>query len=151
MPVSVLLYLETPRVFRKAETAKWFCKKQSAHRQLVEREKLLLCGGAALLQCGGTDVIARRLAEQLLFDLFDLGLKKRDLLFRLAQTAFSGTLFGEYGFWRSADHGKSWARINTDAQMFGGIVSMDGDMRQKGRVYIATGTRGGLYGDEMTN
>ncbi len=61
----------------------------------------------------------------------------------------SGTLFGEYGFWRSADNGCSWSRINTDAQMYGHIVSMDGDMRSYGRVYIATGCRGGLYGDEI--
>lgn len=61
----------------------------------------------------------------------------------------SGTIFGEYGFWCSYDSGKSWARINTDMQMFGGIVSMDGDLRKKGRVYIATGTRGGLYGDSI--
>lgn len=61
----------------------------------------------------------------------------------------SGVLFSEYGFWRSFDLGESWARINTDTQMFGGIVSMDGDLREKGRVYIASGTRGGLYGDEI--
>ena len=59
----------------------------------------------------------------------------------------SGSVFGEYGFWCSYDSGKSWARINNDLQMFGGIVSMDGDFRKKGRVYIATSTRGGLYGD----
>ncbi len=61
----------------------------------------------------------------------------------------SGTLFGEYGFWRSFDCGESWARINTDEQMFGHIVSMDGDIRRYGRVYIATGCHGGLYGDEI--
>ncbi|MBQ8826015.1 MAG: hypothetical protein IJ007_02855 [Oscillospiraceae bacterium] len=60
----------------------------------------------------------------------------------------SGRLFGEYGFWRSYDGGKSWARINSDSQMYGGIVSMDGDFRKRGRVYIATGTRGGIFGDE---
>ncbi len=61
----------------------------------------------------------------------------------------SGTLFGEYGFWRSFDCGVSWARINTDEQMFGHIVSMDGDLGRHGRVYIATGCHGGLYGDEI--
>ncbi len=61
----------------------------------------------------------------------------------------SGVLFGEYGFWRSFDNGKSWARINTDAQMYGHIVSMDGDMSTRGRVYIATGCHGGLYGEEI--
>ena len=61
----------------------------------------------------------------------------------------SGTLFGEYGFWRSFDGGVSWSRINTDEQMFGHIVSMDGDLSRHGRVYIATGCHGGLYGDEI--
>lgn len=60
----------------------------------------------------------------------------------------SGRLFGEYGFWRSTDGGESWARINTDKQMFGSITSMDGDFREFGRVYIATGCRGGFYGIE---
>ncbi len=60
----------------------------------------------------------------------------------------AGSIFGEYGFWRSFDSGKSWAKINTPSQMYGNIVSMDGDFRKHGRVYIATGTRGGLYGEE---
>ncbi len=60
----------------------------------------------------------------------------------------SGTLFGEYGFWRSFDGGESWARFNTDKQMYGQITSMDGDFRKKGRVYIATGFMGALYGEE---
>lgn len=59
-----------------------------------------------------------------------------------------GNIFGEYGFWKSLDSGASWAKINTASQMFGNIISMDGDFRNKGRVYIATGTRGGIYGDE---
>jgi len=61
----------------------------------------------------------------------------------------SGRLFGEYGFWKSTDSGKSWAKINTHEQMFGPIVSMDGDFRKNGRVYIATGFRGGLYGEPV--
>ncbi len=59
----------------------------------------------------------------------------------------SGTLFGEYGFWCSHDLGNSWARINTISQMYGYIVSMDGDFRKDGRVYIATGTHGGICGE----
>ncbi len=61
----------------------------------------------------------------------------------------SGKLFGgEYGFWRSYDGGISWAKINSDRQMYGHIISIDGDFRKRGRVYIATGCRGGFYGDE---
>jgi len=61
----------------------------------------------------------------------------------------AGRIFGEYGFWKSLDSGKSWAKINTHEQMFGPIVSMDGDFRKNGRVYIATGFRGGLYGEPV--
>ena len=61
----------------------------------------------------------------------------------------SGKILGEYGFWKSLDSGESWARINNSEQMFGPIVSMDGDFRKKGRVYIATGFRGGLYGEPI--
>ncbi|NLZ46139.1 MAG: hypothetical protein GX896_05555 [Clostridiales bacterium] len=60
----------------------------------------------------------------------------------------SGILFNEYGFWRSLDNGKSWARINNDNQMFGGITSIDGDFRKFGRFYLATNARGALYGEE---
>lgn len=59
----------------------------------------------------------------------------------------SGRLFGEYGFWRSFDNGESWARFNTDEQMYGQITSMDGDFREKGRVYFATGCLGAFYGE----
>lgn len=61
----------------------------------------------------------------------------------------SGTLFGEYGFWRSFDMGKSWEKFNTESQMYGQIISMDGDFRKKGRVYLATGFIGALYGEEI--
>lgn len=60
-------------------------------------------------------------------------------------------MFGEYGFWCSYDLGESWSRINSTSQMYGYIVSMDGDFREKGRVYLATGTYGGLYGEPLIN
>lgn len=58
-----------------------------------------------------------------------------------------GIIDGCYGFFRSLDHGKTWLRVNTDAQMFGDINSIDGDCRIFGRFYIATGSLGALYGD----
>ncbi len=58
----------------------------------------------------------------------------------------TGTLSDEYGFWRSADYGKSFDRINDDKQMYGGIVSVDGDMNDFGKVYIATNSYGALWG-----
>lgn len=58
----------------------------------------------------------------------------------------NGTIDGEYGFWRSFDEGESWQRINDENQMYGSIRSIAGDPRTFGRFYLATGTRGILYG-----
>jgi len=60
----------------------------------------------------------------------------------------SGTMYGEYGFFRSHDMGKHWIRVNDDATNFGDIRSISGDPRVFGRIYVATGTRGLVYGDE---
>ena len=60
----------------------------------------------------------------------------------------AGNLSGEYGFYRSYDLGKCWTRINRDSQCYGQIRSIDGDKRVPGRFFIATGTRGLLYGEE---
>ena len=60
-----------------------------------------------------------------------------------------GTLGGAYGFYRSFDECRSYERLNTDCQMYGEINSMDGDKRTFGRFYLATGSRGVLYGEEM--
>lgn len=59
---------------------------------------------------------------------------------------FCGTINGEYGFYRSFDEMKSAERINTDGQMYGEINSLDADCRTFGRFFIATGSRGVLYG-----
>ena len=60
----------------------------------------------------------------------------------------AGTIAGEYGFYRSLDDAKSWERINTKKQMFGHIISMDGDSRTFGRFFLATGSRGLIYGEQ---
>lgn len=59
---------------------------------------------------------------------------------------FCGKVNGVYGFYRSFDELASAERINTDRQMFGEINSIDGDCRTFGRFFIATGSRGVLYG-----
>ncbi|WP_167957700.1 beta propeller repeat protein [Anaerosporobacter faecicola] len=64
----------------------------------------------------------------------------------------SGILNGEYGFFVTEDEGKTYCKLNTEEQMFGDIMSIVGDPRVPGRFYIATGSRGVLYGtrvDEM--
>ena len=59
----------------------------------------------------------------------------------------SGVIGGEYGFYRTMD-GKNYTRLNTEDQMYGGIISIDGDCREFGRFYLATGNYGLLYGKE---
>ncbi len=62
-----------------------------------------------------------------------------------------GCLGGTFGFWRTLDEGRTWQRINSDRQMYGGIHSVDGDKRVFGRFYLATGGRGLIYGEETQN
>lgn len=59
-----------------------------------------------------------------------------------------GVIGGEYGFYRTLDEGKTYARLNESNQMYGQIISIDGDKRKFGRFYLATGSRGLLYGEE---
>jgi len=61
---------------------------------------------------------------------------------------FAGTVQGVYGFYRSFDDCKTIQRINADNQMYGEINSIDGDKRVKGRFFLATGSRGVLFGEE---
>jgi len=61
----------------------------------------------------------------------------------------SAVMNGEYGFYRSLNLGKTWERINTEKQMYGEINSIDGDSRVFGRFFIATGSRGVLYGNPI--
>lgn len=61
----------------------------------------------------------------------------------------AGSVEGTYGFYRSFDDAKTWERINTAEQMFGNVMSIDGDSRTFGRFFIATGTRGLIYGEEI--
>lgn len=59
----------------------------------------------------------------------------------------SAVIDGVYGFYRSVDDGKSFIRLNEENQMFGEINSMEGDSQVYGRFYLATGSRGVLYGE----
>lgn len=60
-----------------------------------------------------------------------------------------GRICGKYGFYRSFSMGADWEKINSDAQCFGGISSVSGDPRRKGRIYLAGTSRGLIYGDEL--
>ncbi|MDD6812716.1 MAG: endoglucanase [Lachnospiraceae bacterium] len=56
---------------------------------------------------------------------------------------------GVYGFYRSVDDGKTFVRLNAENQMYGEINSMEGDSQVYGRFYLATGSRGVLYGTPL--
>lgn len=58
-----------------------------------------------------------------------------------------GSIDGEYGFYRTLDQGRTYERLNTERQMYGEINSMDGDKRVFGRFFLATGSRGVIYGE----
>lgn len=62
----------------------------------------------------------------------------------------NGCIDGTYGFYRTLDDGKSYERLNTDRQMYGEINSIDGDCRVFGRFYLATGSNGVKYGEQIT-
>lgn len=62
---------------------------------------------------------------------------------------FNGTVDGVYGFYRTCDQCKSFVRLNNEQQMFGEINSIDGDCREFGLFYLATGSNGIKYGREI--
>ncbi len=62
---------------------------------------------------------------------------------------FSGIINDVYGFYRTADECKTYERLNTAGQMYGEINSIDGDKRKFGRFFLATGSRGVLYGEPI--
>ncbi len=58
---------------------------------------------------------------------------------------------GSYGFYRLLQDGEVCVRLNTQQQMYGEINSMEGDSQVYGRFYLATGSRGVLYGEKEEN
>ncbi len=60
----------------------------------------------------------------------------------------SAVIDGVYGFYRSVDDGKTFVRLNEKNQMYGEVNSMEGDSQVYGRFYLATGSRGVLYGEK---
>ncbi len=58
----------------------------------------------------------------------------------------TGVVGGVNGFFRSDDAGKHFVRINDDAHQYGTALVITGDPRIYGRVYVAPGGRGIVYG-----
>ena len=59
----------------------------------------------------------------------------------------AASIDGVYGFFRSDNDGADWVRVNDDEHMYGQIDCICGDSRVYGRFYIATGSRGLLFGE----
>ncbi len=55
-----------------------------------------------------------------------------------------------HGVYRSDNAGESFRRINDDTHQFGSITRITGDPRVFGRVYLATGGRGIIFGEPET-
>ncbi|MGN1181092.1 MAG: endoglucanase [Suilimivivens sp.] len=78
-----------------------------------------------------------------------LGLLHQDMDYRKDDKALyiCGVIQDIYGFFRSFDDGATWEKINDESQKFGDINSIDGDSREVGRFFIATGSFGVKYGE----
>ena len=59
----------------------------------------------------------------------------------------SGKIDGLIAFYRSDDGGSHFVRVNDDAHQYGGSYMVIGDPRVYGRIYVAAGGRGILYGE----
>ena len=82
------------------------------------------------------------------------GMKKAHIGFGMAAPGkktpaiyINGTAAGTEGTFRSADGGASWVRIDDPEHQFGWKNEVVGDPRVYGRVYLATGGRGIVYGE----
>lgn len=60
-----------------------------------------------------------------------------------------GQVDGAVGLYRSDDDGKRWVRIDDAQHRFGSVRMLTGDARVHGRVYLATGGRGIIYGEPV--
>ena len=61
-----------------------------------------------------------------------------------------GAVNSTYGFYRSDDAGATWKRINDEQHQYGFVGLIAGDRQTYGRVYLTTGGRGIVYGDESS-
>ena len=78
---------------------------------------------------------------------YGLGRPGGDYITEPKMIYLNGIIGGEYGFYRTMD-GKAYTRLNNEKQMYGHIISIDGDCREFGQFYLATGCYGLLYGKE---
>ena len=108
--------------------------------------------GLWLLQYDGGAFTAKRLSAEgdwVYRAGFGLGERGGDYITGHKAIYMSAIIGGEYGFYRTFDDCKTFERINTARQMFGDIISIDGDCREFGTFYLATGSMGLVYGKEQ--
>ncbi len=77
-----------------------------------------------------------------------LGIKEEPYIGGEKMIYICGTIGGEYGFFRSADEGRSWDKLNDEKHCFGDINSIEGDSRTYGRFFIGSGSLGVIVGEE---
>ncbi|MCD7708778.1 MAG: endoglucanase [Clostridiales bacterium] len=109
-------------------------------------------GGLWKLDFSGEKILAKRLGDEGdIFYRMGLGIGREGGNYAAEPKAIyvAATIGGAYGFYRSLDDGKNFTRLNTSKQMFGEANSVEGDSRTFGRFYIATGSRGVLYGEPV--
>lgn len=84
--------------------------------------------------------------------VFRCGLGIRDAVYTGGEKMIyiCGIIGGEYGFFRSADEGKSWDKLNDDKHRFGDINCIEGDSRTFGRFFIGSGSLGVIVGEEVS-
>ena len=56
-----------------------------------------------------------------------------------------------YGIYRSDDQGQNWVRVNDDQHQFASLNSITGDPRTYGRLYVASASRGIVYGEPSSS
>ena len=91
-----------------------------------------------------------KVGDQVFRTGYGLGRPGGDYITEHKAIYLNGVIGGAYGFYRTLDDGKTFVRLNTGRQMYGHINSIDGDCREFGLFYLATGCKGLVYGRPQT-
>jgi photosystem II stability/assembly factor-like uncharacterized protein len=84
-------------------------------------------------------------------DVYNIGFGKPAPGRSMPTIYINGFVLGTEGVFRSDDEGVRWVRIDDGDHQFGRKNSATGDPRLYGRIYLATGGRGIVYGDPLSS
>lgn len=115
-------------------------------RAVPDRQgELWLASGGVLfhLQRGGTDAARIDSATE----VSSVGFGKAAVAGAYPAIFIAGRVGAAFGIFRSDDEGRTFVRVNDDAHQFATVRNITGDPRIFGRVYLATGGRGIVYGE----